>query len=66
MLINCEFRPAALHIYRGAGEVNCLPAGIGPQPQGEEIGETEGSLDVQPVVGFKSDANGECRRGKSL
>ena len=37
-----------------------------PQAQGKQISETEGSLNVQPIVEFKSDADRECRRGKTL
>jgi hypothetical protein len=39
---------------------------IGPQTQRKHIGEAEGSLDVQPVVGFESHADRECCRRKAF
>jgi SpoVK/Ycf46/Vps4 family AAA+-type ATPase len=38
-------------------------ARIGPQAQSKHIGEAEGSLYVEPVVGFKSDARFMARIG---
>src|SRR5215831_17244685 len=64
-VINHEFRPAASRIRGGPGEVNCLPARIGPQTQPKQIGETKGSLDMEPVVTFQSGTDRECRGGKS-
>ena len=52
LVIDHEFRPAALHIRRGAGEMDRFAARIWPQTQGKQIGQTEGSLDVQPIVSF--------------
>ena len=51
-----------LHIGRGPGEADRLSARIGPQTQREKIGETEGSLDVEPVVRFQPDADREILR----
>ena len=65
-VIDHEFRPAASHIRRGPGEADRLSARIGPQTQREHIGEAEGSLDVQPVIGFESHADRECWRRKAL
>jgi len=65
-LINYDFRPAASHIRRGPGEVDRLTTRIGPQTQCEQIGQTEGSLDVQQIIGFKSNAEGESRRREAL
>jgi hypothetical protein len=64
--INHDFRPAALHIRRGPREADRLSARIGPQTQCKQIGETEGSHDVESVFRFQPDADCECRRGKAL
>ena len=66
LVLNDDFRPAASHIRRGPSEADRLPARIGPQAQSKHIGEAEGSLYVEPVVGFKSDADCECCRGEAL
>ena len=65
-VINYDFRPAASYIRRGPDEADRLPARIGPQTQREQIGETERSLDMEPVVGFESHADRECCRRKAL
>src|SRR6266478_5237301 len=54
-VIDHEFRPATLHIRRGPGEADRLSARIGHQTQREQIRETEGSFDLEPVVGFQPD-----------
>ena len=46
LVLNDDFRPAASHIRSSPGEADRLAAGIGPQAQREQVGETEGSLDV--------------------
>ena len=46
LVLNDDFRPAASHIRSSPGEADRLAARIGPQTQREQIGETEGSLDV--------------------
>jgi hypothetical protein len=46
LVLNDDFGPAASHISRGPNETDRLSARIGPQAQREQIGETEGSLDV--------------------
>jgi hypothetical protein len=66
LILNDDFRPAASHIRRGPGKADCLSARIGPQAQRKQIGETERSLDVQPVIGLKSNADRECCRRKAL
>jgi hypothetical protein len=43
---NDDFRPAASHIRSSSGKADCLSARIGPHSQREQVGETEGSLDV--------------------
>ena len=53
LILNYDFRPAASHIRRGPSETDRLSARVGPQAQREQVGETEGSLDVQPVIGFE-------------
>jgi nitroreductase len=65
-VIDHEFRPAASHIRRGPGEADRLSARIGPQTQRKQIGETERSFDVEPVVRFQPDADRECWGGKAL
>jgi hypothetical protein len=57
---------SALHIRRSPSKTDRLSAGIGQYTQGEQIAETEGSFDLEPVVGFQPDADCECRRGKAL
>ena len=64
--LNHEFRPVALDIRGGPGEAGRLAARIGPQTQREQVGETKGSVDVKPVVEFKSDTDRKCRRCKAL
>jgi hypothetical protein len=66
LVLNDDFRPAASDIRSSPGEADRLATRIGPKTQREQIGETEGSLDVQPVIGFESEANRECCRGKAL
>jgi hypothetical protein len=66
LVLNDDFRPAASHIRSSPGEADRLAARIGPQAQRKQIGKTEGSLDVQPVIRFKSDADRECCGGKAL
>jgi hypothetical protein len=66
LVIDHQFRPAAAHIRRGPSEADRLSARIGSQTQREQIGETEWSLDLEPVVRFQSDADRECCRGKAL
>jgi hypothetical protein len=63
--INHDFGPAASHIRRSPRKAPRLSARIGPQAQREQIGKTEGSLDVEPVVRFQPDADRECCRGKA-
>jgi hypothetical protein len=46
LVLNDDFGPAAAHISRGPNETDRLASGIGPQAQREQVGETEGSLDV--------------------
>jgi hypothetical protein len=46
LVLNDDFRPAASHIRGSPGEADRLAAGIGPQAQREQVGETKGSLDV--------------------
>src|ERR1700724_3787300 len=46
VVFNDDFRPAASHIRGSPGEADRLSARIGPQTQREQVGETEGSLDV--------------------
>jgi hypothetical protein len=64
--VNHNFRPAASDIRRGTSETDCLSAGIRQQTQREQIGKTEGSLDVESVVRFQPDADRECCRGEAL
>jgi len=65
LVLNNDLRPAASHIRRGPSETDRLSARIGPQAQREQIGEAEGSLDPEPVIGFKSNADRECCRRKA-
>src|SRR5215469_18450748 len=65
-VIDHNFGPPSPHIHCGPGEMDRFAARIGPQTQAKQIGQTEGSLYVQPVVSFKSDSNRECRRRKTL
>ena len=51
LVLNDDFRPAASHILRGPSETDRLSARIWTQAQREQIGEIEGSLDVEPIVG---------------
>jgi hypothetical protein len=46
LVLNDDFGPAASHIRSSPGEADRLAAGIGPQAQRKQIGETEGSFDV--------------------
>src|SRR6202035_5866082 len=66
LVLNDDFRPAASHIRSSPGEADRLSARIGPQAQREQVGETEGSLDVLPVVGLESHADRECCRRKAF
>jgi hypothetical protein len=61
-----NFRPAASHIRRGSIETDRLSTSIGHHTQRKQIGKTEGSLDVEPVIRFQPDADRECCRGKAL
>jgi hypothetical protein len=61
VVLNDNFRPPALYIQSTPGKADRLAARIWTQAQREQIGETEGSLDVQPVIGFKSDTARELR-----
>ena len=46
LVLNDDFGPAASHISRGPNETDRLSTRIGTQAQREQVGETEGSLDV--------------------
>jgi len=52
VVLNDDFRPAASHIRSSPDKADRLSARIGTQAQHKQIGETEGSLDVEPVVRF--------------
>jgi hypothetical protein len=66
VVFNDDFRPAASHIRRGPSETDRLSARIGAQAQRKQIGETEGSLDVERVVRLQPDADRKCCRGKAF
>src|SRR5271166_4539381 len=57
LVLNDDFRPAASHIRSSPGEADRIAARIWTQAQRKQIGETEGSLDVEPVVRFQPDAH---------
>jgi hypothetical protein len=46
LILNDDFRPAASHIRGSPGEADRLSTRIGTQAEREQVGETEGSLDV--------------------
>ena len=46
--------------------MNRLSTRVRPQSQGKQISETEGSLNVEPIIRLRADANCECCRGKTL
>ena len=46
LVLNDDFVPAASHISRGPNETDRLSTRIVTQAQREQVGETEGSLDV--------------------
>jgi len=50
LVLNDDFRPAASHIRSSPGETDRLSARIRPQAQRKQIGKTEGSLYMEPVV----------------
>ena len=66
LVLNDDFRPAASHIRSSPGEADRLAARVRPQSQREQIGKTERSHDVEPVVGFESYADRECCRRKAF
>jgi len=58
MPIRAWLRCGDAHISGGPGDVSPVAAGIGPHTQREQIDQTEGSLDAQPILGFKSNDTG--------
>lgn len=66
LVLNHDFRPAPDHTGASPGKVERFSAGIGTQAQREKIGQTEGGLDLEPVVRLEPRADRECRAGKAL
>ena len=58
MPIRAWLRCGDAHISGGPGDVSPVAAGIGPQTQREQIGQTEGCLDAQPILGFNPNDTG--------
>jgi hypothetical protein len=66
LILDHDFWPAPDHTGANSGKVERFSARIGAQAQREKIGETEGSLDVEPVVRAEPCADRKRRAGKAL